>query len=248
MSSPESASITGLFLAGLLASLHCAGMCGPLACAACGLGKSGPSSNLGSLAFRRIAGYQLTRVFAYTLLGAIAGAIGSQPLSWLGLSGKPLVLWAAIALIVGAVLVETLIPLRRKIAAATAAKSCKKLRPALSRGSWAVGLATPLLPCGVLYSALGVAALSGGPIIGASLMAAFGLGTIPLLAVAQVQWARWSPALSTSAARYLRLGVAVLFAAALAWRGGLFTPDSAIAEDGEEPNCPMCAKDKALEQ
>ena len=246
MSSPESASITGLFIAGLLASLHCAGMCGPLACAACGLGKSNQSSNIGTFALRRIAGYQLTRVFAYTLLGAVAGAVGSQPLSWLGLSGKPLVLWAAIALIVGAVLVETLIPLRRKIAAAE--KSCKKLRPALSRGSWAVGLATPLLPCGVLYSALGVAALSGGPVIGASLMAAFGLGTIPLLAIAQVQWARWSPALGTSAARYLRLGIAVLFAAALAWRGGLFTPDSAIAGEDGEPFCPMCAKEEAAKQ
>jgi len=235
----QSASVTGLFLAGLLASLHCAGMCGPLACAACGMAKNHAQS--GRRTVQRIAAYQLTRVAAYGLLGAIAGAIGSQPLAWLGLSGKPVVLWAAVLLIIGAVLAETLPALRQswrnknKIASA----SCKKLRPALSRGSWAVGLLTPLLPCGVLYSALAVAALSGSAPLGFALMIAFGLGTIPLLAVAQVQWAKWNLALGTRTGRVLRIGLAVLFAAALAWRGGLFSTE-AIAED--PGHCPMCAE------
>lgn len=236
LTDPQSASITGLFIAGLLASLHCAGMCGPLACAACGLGK--PGSEVNSGAIRRIASYQITRVLAYTGLGAIAGAVGSQPLAWLGLSGKPLVLWAAVILIVGAVLAETLIPARRTKAAAIAAPSCKKFRPALSRGSWAVGLATPLLPCGVLYSALGVATLGGGPVMGAALMTAFGLGTIPLLAVAQVQWAKWNTALGTRAARILRIGLAVLFASALLWRGGLLSDPASASTD--PAHCPLC--------
>lgn len=233
----QSASVTGLFLAGLLASLHCAGMCGPLACAACGLGKAGQTP--GQRPLPKVAGYHLARIAAYSALGALAGGIGSQPLSWLGLSGKPLVLWAAVLLIVGAVAVESLLPARLEKARAKAAgPACNKMRPALSRGSWAVGLATPLLPCGVLYSALGVAALSGGAAIGAALMVAFGLGTVPLLAVAQLQWARWSLALGTRGARVLRIGLAVIFAAALAWRGGLFSGSGAKESDA----CPLCAQ------
>jgi len=236
----QSASVTGLFLAGLLASLHCAGMCGPLACAACGIAKKHSPDDRRT--FHRIAAYQLTRVGAYGLLGAIAAAIGSQPLAWLGLSGKPLVLWAAVLLIIGAVAVETLPALRRsrKRQNTIADASCKNLRPALTRGSWAVGLLTPLLPCGVLYSALAVAALSGSAALGFALMIAFGLGTIPLLAVAQVQWAKWNLALGTRTGRMLRIGLAVLFAAALAWRGGLFSTEAIAETPG---HCPMCVDD-----
>lgn len=239
----QSASVTGLFLAGLLASLHCAAMCGPLACAACGMAKTHAQTDRRTV--QRIAAYQLSRVGAYGLLGALAGAIGSQPLVWLGLSGKPVVLWAAVLLIVGAVTVETLPALRRSfLNNKSAAASCKKLRPAMARGSWAVGLLTPLLPCGVLYSALAVAALSGSTALGFALMIAFGLGTIPLLAVAQVQWAKWNLALGTRTGRVLRIALAVLFAAALAWRGGLFS-NQAIAAD--PAHCPMCAEQTSTE-
>jgi sulfite exporter TauE/SafE len=242
----ESASVTGLFLAGLLASLHCAGMCGPLACAACGLsGGSRPGSRGGGSAITRTLSYHLTRIGAYSVLGAIAAALGKQPLAWLGLSGKPLVLWAAVALIVGAVVVEWLLPERRLSSAKPVAPVCGKLKPIFSRGSWVVGLATPLLPCGVLYSALGVAALSGNALMGAVLMIAFGLGTVPLLAVAQLQWAKWSPLLGSRKARLLRVGIAVLFAAALAWRGGLFSSPATDSDLPPEAHCPLCVQHDA---
>jgi sulfite exporter TauE/SafE len=56
----------------------------------------------------------------------------------------------------------------------------------------ALGLATPLLPCGPLYFLVALALLSGSALRGVEFMLAFGLGTVPLLWLAQTQfqWVR----------------------------------------------------------
>ena len=56
----------------------------------------------------------------------------------------------------------------------------------------ALGLATPLLPCGPLYFLVALALLSGSALRGVEFMLAFGLGTVPLLwlAQSQFQWVR----------------------------------------------------------
>lgn len=48
-------------------------------------------------------------------------------------------------------------------------------------GRLAFGAANGLLPCGMVYAALAIAALAGGPLGGAVVMLAFGLGTVPLV-------------------------------------------------------------------
>jgi sulfite exporter TauE/SafE len=47
----------------------------------------------------------------------------------------------------------------------------------------ALGALNGLLPCGLVYSALLVAASTGGPLTGAAGMAVFGLGTLPALLI-----------------------------------------------------------------
>src|SRR5579859_1312541 len=58
------------FILGLIGSLHCAGMCGPLAMALPVTGHSRISFTLGR------AAYNLGRITTYCLIGAIFGAIG----------------------------------------------------------------------------------------------------------------------------------------------------------------------------
>ena len=86
--SPELAGITGpgtAFLAGLVTSLHCAGMCGPLML---GLGLHAPElaeagttrRSLGIIA--RLGGYQLGRALVYALVGFAAGWLGAGAIGW----------------------------------------------------------------------------------------------------------------------------------------------------------------------
>ena len=42
-----------------------------------------------------------------------------------------------------------------------------------------LGLATPFIPCGPLYLIIWVAAISGSALSGGTMLAMFGLGTIP---------------------------------------------------------------------
>jgi len=88
--------------------------------------------------------------------------------------------------------------------------------PALT--SAALGLATPLLPCGPLYFLIGLALLSGSAGRGAEFMLAFGLGTVPLLWLAQTQLGRAQRGLSPSWNERLRVGLALTAALVAAWR------------------------------
>ena len=64
------------FIAGLITSLHCAGMCGPLACALMpGRGDRTDGNTVSTV-------YHVARIASYTLLGGIAGGLGRQPLAW----------------------------------------------------------------------------------------------------------------------------------------------------------------------
>ena len=67
------------FLAGIVTSVHCVGMCGPLSCswAISKSGSQGESSFLQSTAL-----YHGGRLVSYGLAGALAGALGIMPLRW----------------------------------------------------------------------------------------------------------------------------------------------------------------------
>ena len=73
---PTIDTTTAAFVAGLVTSLHCLGMCGPLACSwAVARGNN-------TTFLRDTALYHGSRLLAYTLVGALAGALGTQPLRW----------------------------------------------------------------------------------------------------------------------------------------------------------------------
>ena len=60
------------FLMGLMGSLHCIGMCGPLALGVVGL-QTNPKKKL-----RTALEYNFGRAVSYTAMGAILGLIGNQ--------------------------------------------------------------------------------------------------------------------------------------------------------------------------
>ena len=62
--------------AGLATSLHCAGMCGPIACGLGNLAKS-ESERLTAASL-----YHGARLLSYGIIGGICGALGQQPLKW----------------------------------------------------------------------------------------------------------------------------------------------------------------------
>lgn len=207
--SPEAA-----FLAGAIASLHCAGMCGPLACA---ILPAKPEEEASAA-----SAYHAARLASYATLGAIAGGLGRLPLSWLPLwmlRGIPLV---AVAFFLGLALgwdrrwAKPLAPAR------AAAGLARRLRPGSSMGAAAaIGLATPLLPCGPLYFVFGLALLAGSVARGAEITLAFGAGTLPLLWIAQSRLALLQRRLPPVWMGRLRMGLALTAAGIAAWRAHL---------------------------
>ena len=77
---------------------------------------------------------------------------------------------------------------------------------------------TPFLPCGPLYLVFGAALLAGSAAKGAEFTLAFGLGTVPLLWLAQQQFHRIRAMLTPLAMGRLRRGLALVTAVMLAWR------------------------------
>jgi sulfite exporter TauE/SafE len=86
-------------------------------------------------------------------------------------------------------------------------------------GGYPLGIALGFLPCGFLYAALASAAASGSPLLGATAMVAFGLGTAPaLIAVGiagRAAGRRWQRGITMAAPAVMLLNAALLVALAL---------------------------------
>jgi uncharacterized protein len=163
------------FLLGLVGSLHCAGMCGPLALALPAAGNSTPAYVLGRVT------YNTGRIVTYCLLGIVFGLVGWTFL----LAGMQR--WVSIGL--GVALLLGLFASRRLALARPVTSLVNQLKASMSvllrrrslAGLAVLGLLNGLLPCGLVYVACAGAAATGGTLAGASYMAAFGVGTVPMM-------------------------------------------------------------------
>lgn len=165
------------FTIGLFGSLHCVGMCGPVALAVGG-------KERGQVVINGLL-YNLGRTLTYTLLGGVIGLLGKG----LFLAGfqKYLSIGIGVALLAIALFsinVET------KILKITAFHQLVfKLKSGIGKwirhqsrvGTFAVGVMNGLLPCGLVYMAVVGALSTAGWLSGMAYMALFGLGTIPLM-------------------------------------------------------------------
>jgi hypothetical protein len=224
-------------VAGLATSLHCAGMCGPIAC---GLGTLAKTEG-GRLAAASV--YHGARLVSYGIIGALCGALGRQPLARFFDSPAVVLPWVLVAvLLLMAFGLDKRVPrpaiLRRMMARAR----FRAQGFSASGSSLAMGLLTPFLPCGPLYLVFGAALLAGSAVRGAEFTLAFGLGTVPLLWLAQSQFHRIRAMLTPQAMGRLRRGLALVTAVLLAWRlHGTIPPEfygkPPAAETEELPSC-----------
>lgn len=166
-------------MTGIIGSLHCIGMCGPIAIALPIGKKSWAHRTLGSLT------YNAGRTITYGALGALFGLLGQ------GIELAGLQQWATV--IIGVVMIlSVLFPVifREKIKidqlftgyAGRLIGHFKKLFNKSSISSlFLVGLLNGLLPCGLVYVAIAGAISSGAITSGIFYMILFGLGTIPVM-------------------------------------------------------------------
>lgn len=220
-------SITALTL-GLLGGVHCLGMCGGLLSA---VTLARPDNRL-SAQF----GYNLGRVSSYALAGAFAGAAGS-----LGqIAGSLLPAQTMLLVLANAAVILLGLSLAGRGSMTAALESAGSLfwgaiRKAQAgvlpsgdaRFGWARALALGAVwgwvPCGLVYSALALALVSGDALRGAGVMLAFGAGTLPSLMVAGLAARRLRQVLASRRLRsFAGAAVALMGLIGLARIPGLF--------------------------
>jgi sulfite exporter TauE/SafE len=214
-----SALVLSALVAGLAGSLHCAAMCSAFAGGATLAARAGGAQvvhPLGSLR-RRIALVHAGRLASYALLGGLAGLAGQPALAVEGLAAQRLVGTLAnlmlLALAVSVITGRPLGALLERAGFAGYRALAPRLRSLVGRptpgGRMAFGALWGLTPCALVYAVLPVAMFAGSAPGGAGVMLAFGLGTLPSLALIGALAGRLAQALAQPR---VRLGAGALIA------------------------------------
>ncbi|PHQ82773.1 MAG: hypothetical protein COB69_00910 [Phycisphaera sp.] len=202
--------IVAVLMASVLGSLHCAGMCGAFIAMAVGVGHEQPVSKT-----KLQAAYHGGRLVVYSMIGAGFGVVGHAidlGGSIVGLHKAAVMLAAATMITIGMISLLRIAGVRvPKLASSGVMHNlfikshglASKLSPV--RRSLVIGLMTGLLPCGWLYAFALVAAGTAHPVAGAMTMAAFWVGTLPVM----VAVGTGVQALSGSLRRYIPAAMAI---------------------------------------
>jgi sulfite exporter TauE/SafE len=201
------------FIAGLVTSLHCAGMCGPLACSLMPVrGDRGDPQTVSTV-------YHVARLTGYAVLGALAGGLGRAPLTWVSQSALRWLPWALVLFFVALALRwDRHLPKLPVLGRLTLKLQSWLRGRSRVEAAAALGFATPLLPCGPLYFLVALALISGSALRGVEFMLAFGLGTVPLLWLAQTQFHWVRQRISPLGLGRMRMALALTTAAVIGWR------------------------------
>lgn len=219
------------FALGLVGSLHCAAMCGPLM-----LALPAPPGGAARFVAGRLV-YQAGRIATYCLLGIVAGLAG-RSLLFVGFQR-----WLSISLGV-AILLGFLVS-KRAALSAPAVWLVVRLKGAMSaqlrergfRSLALLGMLNGLLPCGLVYVALAGAVARGTLPDAIAYMAWFGLGTAPTMLGLGLSGKMFPPAVRLKLRRALPAGVCLL-AGLLILRGlGLGIPYVSPALVAGTPAC-----------
>ena len=182
----SSLAVTAVLM-GLVGGPHCVAMCGA-ACA--GLAKAaGPRQRHALIAF------QIGRLVGYSVLGA-AAAGGMQALGWLTLQSAALrPVWSMLhvaAMLVGVwLMLQARQPVWLDQSARRLWQRVRQFHDRRTRSApWIIGALWAFMPCGLLYSALMVAALTSTPQEGGMTMALFALGSSVSLWAGPWLWLR----------------------------------------------------------
>jgi sulfite exporter TauE/SafE len=196
------------FLMGIIGSIHCLGMCGPIA-----LAIPGRNDEKLTLVVDGVV-YNLGRTLTYVIMGLLVGLLGTT----VSLAGYQEI----ISIVAGVLLLLiVIIPknLESWIANVGIIKSLgDKLKVAFRKflgkktitSLFMIGILNGLLPCGLVYAAL-IAAIAYGSITGAmTFMLFFGLGTLPMLATVFVLKSMLSLEIRKKINKLVPVGIAVV--------------------------------------
>ncbi|WP_081655615.1 sulfite exporter TauE/SafE family protein [Halopiger goleimassiliensis] len=199
----ENVDLLLLLLVGLLAGVHCLGMCGPLVTTYADRmtatdrdGARGRGSHLSVFEVRQHGLFNLGRTASYAVIGGLFGLLGGLAFT----STDAVVatgnsVRGAVGILVGVAIIASGLyylrgqaglphglplvgPLFRWLSGLLASRVDRLAR---SPGIVALGAVHGLLPCPIIYPAYLYAFALGDPIRGALSLAALGLGTIPTL-------------------------------------------------------------------
>ncbi|MDO6738950.1 sulfite exporter TauE/SafE family protein [Wenyingzhuangia sp. 2_MG-2023] len=166
------------FIFGLLSSLHCVGMCGPIAFAL------PVHKGTAREKWFKISAYHLGRLFTYATIGVVFGLFGRAFV----LAG----LQQTLSIVAGAILIVIAL-FQKKVLRYLEQKSTFKVLSLFKNGYqrlaksksllnfFSLGMLNGLLPCGTLYVALIGAIALGTAWEGGLYLFIFGLGTLPLM-------------------------------------------------------------------
>ncbi len=196
------------FIIGLAGSLHCIGMCGPIAIALPLKDESKYRLLIGRIL------YNFGRIITYALLGLIFGFIGQS--FFIGGYQQTL----SIAL--GVLILLTLFLPSKYASYLTGARLHEKLISRI-KGVWRklteknsisslflIGLLNGFLPCGLVYIAIAGSISTGNALGGAFYMAIFGFGTFPVMLAMSLIGKILSFNMKLKLRKLLPVGVAVL--------------------------------------
>ncbi|WP_370391392.1 sulfite exporter TauE/SafE family protein [uncultured Winogradskyella sp.] len=164
---------------GLLGSLHCVGMCGPIAFML-------PVDRTNS--FKRITQitvYHIGRILAYSILGLLFGLIGKS-LYLFGFQQQLSIIVGVLMIVLVIIPYKTLgkynlsRPINRIISKVKSGLG-KALKKKTADTFVTIGFLNGFLPCGLVYMAVFGAVATGSILEGSLYMILFGIGTIPLM-------------------------------------------------------------------
>ena len=193
---------------GLFGSLHCLGMCGPIAFML-PLDRDSAQRKLGELFV-----YHSGRILAYTLLGLVFGLVG-KGFYLFGLQQK-------LSIVIGvAMVLSVIVPnhyfrkyhLAKPIYGLMTRVKSKLGSKLKKRGLYTfltIGFLNGLLPCGLVYMAILASIAFGRPLYGALYMALFGLGTVPLMTSAVYMGGVLRPSLKRTAQKMVPVFVVLV--------------------------------------
>jgi len=233
--------VVSAIMMGLFGGLHCVAMCGGVVSVLCSAAPRCPSRREDGAAELARAPYWLAynagRIGSYTLLGLLFGSLGTLSTGAFPLDGLRFFLRALAALCMLSVGLHLMgLPSVMNGVEALGAPLWRRLSPLTKRllplrtpsHAFALGAVWGLMPCGLLYGAMALAASTESPTLGALTMAGFGIGTLPVMvtmsALAQAT-TRWlARAWVRRAAGALVLSFGLLSTATVAAQLGIGSP------------------------